>query len=266
MKPVCTLEVRRVSKVFRDDDGSAFHALRDVSLCLDAGECVGIVGQSGSGKSTLARLVSKRIEPTEGEIVLDGISRGKMSHKEMNAYFREVQMVFQSPYDTFSPRMTIEHYLMEPFLNYKICSKRVAREKARDLLEMVGLNARDAHKRPDEFSGGQLQRVVIARAVALDPKLIIFDEATSALDVTIQKQIIELIMRLKKENGFACMFITHDLALTEIICDRVFVMHEGALIEEVSMKKGLLRAEHPHTRKLMHIAQRLCLKEECKRA
>ncbi len=258
MKEVCTLEVNHISKIYRDDGGE-FHALRDINLSVHAGECVGIVGQSGSGKSTLARLVSKRIEPTEGEILLSGICRGKMNHRALNAYFKDVQMVFQSPFDTFSPRMTIGQYLMEPFLNYKICTKKEARDKAASLLEMVGLNARDLHKQPDEFSGGQLQRVVIARAVALRPKLIVFDEATSALDVTIQKQIIELIMRLRKDHGFACMFITHDLALTELICDRVFVLHEGVIIEEVCMASGFSRANHQHTQKLVYTAQNFSL-------
>ncbi|MBQ3443736.1 MAG: ABC transporter ATP-binding protein [Selenomonadaceae bacterium] len=225
------LEVQHVKKVF----GSKL-VLDDVSFTLDAGECLGIVGLSGGGKSTLAKIIARLIPSDGGKIFLCGED---ITHATGNDFYRNMQMIFQTPEDSFNPRRTLGASIAEPiknFLGKDNLSGRVA-----ELLEEVGLPAAYAERYPREVSGGECQRTAIARAISINPKLLICDEATSALDVTIQAQIIALIKKLCVERNIACLFITHDLALLTRLADRVLVLEEAHLktLDESKFKEAL---------------------------
>ena len=225
------LEVQHVKKVF----GSKL-VLDDVSFTLDAGECLGIVGLSGGGKSTLAKIIARLIPSDGGKIFLCGED---ITHATGNDFYRNMQMIFQTPEDSFNPRRTLGASIAEPiknFLGKDNLSGRVA-----ELLEEVGLPAAYAERYPREVSGGECQRAAIARAISINPKLLICDEATSALDVTIQAQIVALIKKLCVERNIACLFITHDLALLTRLADRVLVLEEAHLktLDESKFKEAL---------------------------
>ena len=225
------LEVQHVKKVF----GSKL-VLDDVSFTLDAGECFGIVGLSGGGKSTLAKIIARLIPSDGGKIFLCGED---ITHATGNDFYRNMQMIFQTPEDSFNPRRTLGASIAEPiknFLGKDNLSGRVA-----ELLEEVGLPAAYAERYPREVSGGECQRAAIARAISINPKLLICDEATSALDVTIQAQIVALIKKLCVERNIACLFITHDLALLTRLADRVLVLEEAHLktLDESKFKEAL---------------------------
>ena len=225
------LEVQHVKKVF----GNKL-VLDDVSFTLDAGECLGIVGLSGGGKSTLAKIIARLIPSDGGKIFLCGED---ITHATGNDFYRNMQMIFQTPEDSFNPRRTLGASIAEPiknFLGKDNLSGRVA-----ELLEEVGLPAAYAERYPREVSGGECQRTAIARAISINPKLLICDEATSALDVTIQAQIIALIKKLCVERNIACLFITHDLALLTRLADRVLVLEDAHLktLDESKFKEAL---------------------------
>ncbi|MBR0102166.1 MAG: ABC transporter ATP-binding protein [Selenomonadaceae bacterium] len=225
------LEVQHVKKVF----GNKL-VLDDVSFTLDAGECLGIVGLSGGGKSTLAKIIARLIPSDGGKIFLCGED---ITHATGNDFYRNMQMIFQTPEDSFNPRRTLGASIAEPiknFLGKDNLSGRVA-----ELLEEVGLPAAYAERYPREVSGGECQRAAIARAISINPKLLICDEATSALDVTIQAQIVVLIKKLCVERNIACLFITHDLALLTRLADRVLVLEEAHLktLDESKFKEAL---------------------------
>ncbi len=221
------LEVRHVKKSF---NGRA--VLDDINFSVDAGECVGIVGRSGCGKSTLAKIIARLIDYDSGEIFIDG----------------ELQMIFQMPEDSFNPRKTLGWSIAEPMKNrdFKNIPARVS-----DLLLEVGLPADYAKKYPHEVSGGECQRAAIARAISVNPKILICDEATSALDVTIQAQIINLLKKLCREKKIACLFITHDLNLLPKIADRVIVLHGGKIVDENSTAEIFKNAKSPFTKELI---------------
>ncbi|GAU76576.1 ABC transporter ATP-binding protein [Fusibacter sp. 3D3] len=245
------LEMKEIHKTFKGNTGENRQVLKAVNIEVKAGECVGIVGESGSGKSTLAKLIVHLIPATKGQIFFKGKDITCLSKKELKAYYRKVQMVFQEPLSTFSPKMKIGTYLSESFIHYENMKKSEAHKRALELLKMVGLCETYINKYPHELSGGELQRVVIARSIGINPDLIICDEATSALDVSLQKQIIELLMNFKKNNQFSTLFITHDLALAERLCDRTYVMYQGEIVEVLKGNDIVESAVNPYTRKLL---------------
>ena len=250
------LELRHVSKTFRTDDGREVRAVRDASLCVYPGESVALVGESGCGKSTIARMVTRLIDPTEGEIILCGRDTSKLEGKALRDLYRDVQMVFQDPYSVFSPRMSVGTFLGEGLVHHGIMTRAEATEEAKKLLELVELPAELMDRMPHQLSGGQLQRVVVARAVSIRPKVLMLDEATSALDVSVQKQVLALLMRLREEYKLTYLFIGHDLAVVRTIADRIAVMYAGCIVEELPSAK-LDCACHPYTKKLLAAVPRI---------
>ncbi len=205
--------------------------MEDISFSLEPGECLGIVGESGSGKSTVAMMLTHLTEVTDGEIFLQGKDITSLKGRQLREIYREIQMVFQTPAGSFDPRCTLGDGIGESLRNMGI-SKKETRERVEKLLLTCGLSPEYADRYPHQISGGECQRAAIARALAVEPKVLICDEATSALDVTVQKQIMELLIKLKKENQLSFLFICHDLALIQMFCDRVIVMHDGHMEEE----------------------------------
>ncbi|MCE0494972.1 ABC transporter ATP-binding protein [Vibrio salinus] len=232
-----------------EKNGRRIPVLKDINLDIHAGSSIGIVGESGSGKSTLARLICRIHQPDCGQVLLHGKDIGSVKMKD---YYRQVQMVFQDPLASFPPRMKVKAYLLEPFYNFRMLDGRDPGALATSLLARVGLPDTVLSRYPNQLSGGQLQRIVFARATAVHPSLLICDEATSALDATVQKQVLDVYHDLKKEMGFACLFITHDLALAETVCDTVHVMDNGRIVETLVTGNLAEEASHPTTRRLIH--------------
>ena len=252
------LEVKNIKTHFPIQKGSFFSktvatvkAVDGVSLTLKQGEVLGLVGESGCGKSTLGRSILRLIEPTSGEIVFDGKEISSMDPKALRKERPQFQMIFQDPYASLDPRMTVFDTLSEPLLFHKIVSKDEVENEVQRLMKMVGLAPRFIHKYPHEFSGGQRQRIAIARALALRPKLIIADEPVSALDVSIQSQILNLLMDLRKELNLTMIFISHDLGVVKYLCDRVAVMYLGKIIELASSDELYANPLHPYTKALL---------------
>ncbi|MBX6322988.1 MAG: dipeptide ABC transporter ATP-binding protein [Rhodospirillaceae bacterium] len=246
------LEARGLTKHFpaRDRRG-VVHAVEDVSFVLRRGETLGIVGESGCGKSTLARLVLRLIEPTAGTVRFDGVDLRRLSASALRARRREMQLIFQDPYAALDPRFTIGASIAEPLAIHRIGTPQSRRAKVNELLGLVGLEPEAAGRYPHEFSGGQRQRIVIARAIALEPKLVIADEPVSALDVSIQSQILNLLADLKQRLGLSYIFISHDLAVVEHISDRVAVMYLGRIVETGPVERLFARPAHPYTQALL---------------
>lgn len=250
------LEVKNLSKSFPIKGGfwgkpkGYVKAVSQVSLTLAPGEILGIVGESGCGKSTLGRTILKLLEPDEGAILFGGKDITHLSSSQMRPLRRQMQIIFQDPYASLNPRMTIGNAIAEPLLVHEKLSRKERRKKAEGLLEIVGLSDQAYDKYPHEFSGGQRQRIGIARALALNPKLIIADEPVSALDVSIQAQIINLLSDLQKQFNLSILFIAHDLKVVEHICDRIIVMYLGKVMEVLDAK-DLENAKHPYSRSLL---------------
>lgn len=245
------LELKGIGKSFKDGKGTPFKAVHNISLTIKQGEWIGIVGESGCGKSTLARIICHLVAIDDGCMLFKGQDVTKLNKKSLKDYYKNLQMIFQDPLSTFSSRMRIGDYLSEPFINFNILKKKEAAQHAKELLELVGLPAYFTEKYPHELSGGQLQRVVIARAVGVKPDLIICDECTSALDVSIQQQVLQLLIELKQKIQFSNIFITHDLALAESVCDRIYVMHASEIVEVIESNHIVRDAQHPYTKKLI---------------
>jgi len=226
-------------------------AVDDVSLALMPGEILAIVGESGCGKSTVGRLLMRLIEPTAGQVWIDGEDVTKLGHAAMRRRRHKVQLIFQDPYASLNPRMTIGQTIAEPLMLHKVVPANQRRQRVAELLEMVGLRPEQANRYPHEFSGGQRQRVVIARALASEPRAIICDEAVSALDVSIQAQILNLLKDLQKRLGLALVFISHDLGVVKHIADRVAVMYLGKLVEIGTADMIFGAPRHPYTRALL---------------
>lgn len=223
------LEVEHLKKVFAHNRKS-FTALEDVSFKLERGECLGIVGESGSGKSTMAKMITRLLDITEGRVVLLGKDITNVKGRALRDVYREIQMVFQMPMESFDPRCTLGDGIGESLRNTGM-GRAETRRRVEELLVTCGLTPEFADRYPHEVSGGQCQRAAIARALAADPAILVCDEATSSLDVTVQKQVLELLIHLKKEKNLSFLLICHDLALVQQFCDKVLVLHQGRVME-----------------------------------
>ncbi len=226
-------------------------AVDGVSFNLGHGETLGIVGESGCGKSTMGRLVLRLLEPTEGSVLFDGVDIFALPKNEMRALRRKMQIVFQDPFASLNPRMTVGATVAEPFHIHNIGEKKDRADMAADILARVGITKDSLGRYPHEFSGGQRQRIGIARAVALNPKLVVCDEPVSALDVSIQAQVINLLMDIKEEFGMTYLFISHDLSVVERMCDRVAVMYLGKIMEAGPADEIYKSPIHPYTEALL---------------
>lgn len=230
-----------------------FKALKGVSLDIRAGECVGLVGESGSGKTTLGRAVLGLAPVTSGSITLEGKEIAHASRTERRDLARDIQVVFQDPYSSLNPSMSIEQILSEPLI-IRDWTKADANRRVRELLDSVGLPADAADRRPKEFSGGQRQRIAIARALALEPKLIVCDEPVSALDLTTQAKVLDLFLEIQERTGVAYLFISHDLAVVRHLSHRVAVMYQGEIVEWGDGEQVTSNPQHPYTKRLMMAA------------
>ena len=247
------LEVTDLLKVYRarGPGGAHFNAVDRVSLRVAKGETLGLVGESGCGKSTLSRCLMRLVEPTDGRIVFDGVDVRALNAKALRAFRRRMQIVHQDPYSSLDPLMRIDRILAAPLLHVLRMGRAAVESRLVQLLEEVGLNASHRLAYPHELSGGQRQRVAIARALSLDPEFIIADEPTSALDVSIQAQVLNLLLRLQREHGLAMLFISHDIALVAHMSDHIAVMQSGRFVETGVAADVVGRARHAYTRALL---------------
>ncbi|HEX3988788.1 MAG TPA: oligopeptide/dipeptide ABC transporter ATP-binding protein [Verrucomicrobiae bacterium] len=245
------LEVRNLKVHFRVKEGFV-KAVDDVSFTIQPGETLGLVGESGCGKTTLGRAIAKLVEPTGGSILLNGEDIAKLSGSELRARRRQLQMIFQDPYSSLDPRMTAGQSIGEALDIHRLARDAADRQRRIvQLLESVGLDAEHAARYPHEFSGGQRQRIGIARALAVEPRLIICDEPISALDVSVQAQIINLLQDLQKERGVAYLFVAHDLTVVEHISRRVMVMYLGKIVELGNASAVVQTPKHPYAQALI---------------
>ncbi len=227
------------------------HAVEDVSLRLRHGETLGVVGESGCGKSTLGRVILRLLAPTEGRIWLDGVDVAGLGPRQLRAARRDMQLIFQDVYASLDKRQKVGQIIAEPLTVHGVGDRKARRERVMELLGMVGLEPSAADQYPHEFSGGQRQRIGIARAIALSPKLVVADEPVSALDVSIQSQILNLLVDLRKQLGLSYLFISHDMAVVEHICNRVAVMYLGQIVETAPVEDLFSGPRHPYTRALL---------------
>ena len=246
-KKVPLLEVKNLGKDFVSKGSKGkktVHALSGISFTVYRGETFGLVGESGCGKTTAGRVINCLTKPTQGEVLFEGKDLFQMSKSEMKKVRREIQMIFQDPFASLDPRMTIGSIIEEPLLIHRIGSRDERREKVKKMLERVGLQPDYYHRYPHEFSGGQRQRIGIARALILNPKLVICDEPVSALDVSVQSQILNLLDDLQKELGLTYIFIAHGLSVVKHISDRVGVMYLGKMAEIVNAEQLFEKPAH----------------------
>jgi peptide/nickel transport system ATP-binding protein len=227
------------------------HAVDGVSFAIYEGETLGLVGESGCGKSTVGRLLLRLIEPSGGSIMVDGADVSQMSKAEMRPYRRQMQIIFQDPFSSLNPRMSAGDIVGEPLMVHGLARGKDRTERVAALFERVGLRPAQMRNFPHEFSGGQRQRICIARALGVGPKLIVADEPTSALDVSVQAQVLELLLELQQTLGLAYLFISHDMAVVERVSHRVAVMHAGRIVELGPRRAVLGDPRHPYTRTLL---------------
>ncbi len=257
MAETLLLEVKHLKKHFPIKGGvfsktiGYVYAVDDINFTLAKGETLGLVGESGCGKSTTGRTILRLIEPTDGAIYFEGQDITSLDKSAMRALRREMQIIFQDPYASLNPRMTVGSIIGEPLEIHKIAKGSEKEERVASLLQKVGLRAEDMRKYPHEFSGGQRQRIGIARALALNPKLIVCDEPVSALDVSIQAQVINLLEDLQAEFGLSYLFIAHNLNVVEHISNRVAVMYLGQIVELASDEELYKNPQHPYTEALL---------------
>jgi ABC-type oligopeptide transport system ATPase subunit len=226
-------------------------AVDDVEFEIKRGQVLGLVGESGSGKTTLGRSILRLIEPSEGEVYFEGQDILRLSPRDFRMIRRRMQIVFQDPYATLNPRMQIKQIIAEPLLFHKMVPPKKVTSRVIELLAQVGMEAYFMYRYPHEFSGGQRQRVAIARALSMEPDFIVADEPVSALDVSVQAQIINILLRLQKKMKLTILFISHDLAVVESIADRIAVMREGKIVEEAGTDYLIRYPHHPYTKSLL---------------
>ncbi len=264
-KPVATsdvplLEVNNLVKYFPIRGGllsrvvANVKAVSDISFKIAKGEVLGLVGESGSGKTTAGRALLRLIEPTSGEVKFNGVDVVKLSKTEMREYRKEMQIIFQDPFASLNPRMTVGDIIGEALLIHNLAKGQARVDRVADLLKRVGLSPDHMRRYPHEFSGGQRQRIGIARALAVDPKFIVADEPVSALDVSIQAQVVNLLEDLQRDLDLTLLFIAHDLGVVEYICDRVVVMYLGKIMEVAPSRELYTNPKHPYTEALLSAA------------
>jgi oligopeptide transport system ATP-binding protein len=250
------LEVRNLQKYFRVRSGfmgkkGTVKAVDGVTLTVEAGKTLGLVGESGCGKSTTGRTIMRLLEATEGEVLFEGKNVTEMNARELKAFRKEVQFIFQDPYASLNPRFTVGELVGEPLAIHRMGNKKEREARVKELLDIVGLNPEHINRYAHEFSGGQRQRIGIARALALQPKLIICDEPVSALDVSIQAQVLNLLAKLQEDFGVAYLFIAHDLSVVQHISDDVAVMYLGKIVERSDWRGLYDTPNHPYTQSLL---------------
>ena len=248
MQPI--LKIDNLTKVFTRKGQPDFTAVNHISFAVEPGQCLGIIGESGSGKSTAVNMITRLIDPTEGQIVLDGQDITRLKSRQLQTAYRKMQMVFQTPTESFDPRHTLGDGVGESLRNFGH-SRSTVRQQVAQLLEQCGLPPEFAKRYPHQVSGGQCQRAAIARAIAIQPKLLICDEATSALDVTIQTEILALLSDLRRELNLSILFICHDIALVQQFCERVLVMYKGRIVEEGVPDEVIRNPQNDYTKRLI---------------
>ena len=246
----CLMSIEHITKEFTVSDGNVLRACNDISIEIPRGKTTAIVGESGCGKSTLVKTIMGIHEPTSGRVMFHGQDITKLSDKEKRQNYRHIQMVFQDPATAFNPKMKVKDIICEPLRSFGIISKGEVEQRAKELLRQVDLPQDFANRYPHSMSGGQRQRVGIARALALEPEVIVCDEATSALDVSVQDSIIKLLVKLQQEKGITYIFICHDLALVSLFSHKVVVMQKGRVMEQLPGDK-LADSKHPYTKELL---------------
>ena len=244
------LEVRNLKKYFKAKTGW-LHAVDDINFILDEGKTLGVVGESGCGKTTLGRVILRLIDPTGGQVFLEGKDVSNPTRNELDDLRDKVQIIFQDPYSSLNPRMSVSETIMEPLILKGGMRKAEMLKETRKLMDTVGLATRFENSYPHELDGGRRQRIGIARALALQPKLIVCDEPVSALDVSIQAQIINLLLDLQEERGLAYIFVTHDLSVVKYISDDIMVMYLGQMVEKASSDELFAKPLHPYTQALL---------------
>jgi oligopeptide/dipeptide ABC transporter ATP-binding protein len=244
------LEIKDLKKYFFYKN-QPLKAVDELSLTILEGETVGLVGESGCGKSTAGKTIIRLLDPTEGEVLYNGTNIYELNKAGLKKLRKEVQIIFQDPYASLNPRMTVEDIIAEPLDIHGVLKGKKRRERVVELLELVGLNPEHLHRFPHEFSGGQMQRIGIARALALNPKFIVCDEPISALDVSVQAQIVNLLKSLQEKLGLTYLFIAHDLSMVKYISDRVLVMYLGHMVELTDSDSLYQEPMHPYTQALL---------------
>lgn len=245
------LEVRNLKKHFNTPKG-LLHAVDGVNFSIEKGKTLGVVGESGCGKSTTGRVILRLLEATDGEILFEGKNIRDFSKEEMRRLREEMQIIFQDPFASLNPRMTVSEIIGEPLIIHKICkNKAEIRERVKELMDTVGLSQRLINTYPHELDGGRRQRIGIARALALNPKFIVCDEPVSALDVSIQAQVLNLMQDLQNKLGLTYIFITHDLSVVKHFSDDIAVMYLGQLVEKAPASKLFKNPTHPYTKALL---------------
>jgi ABC-type glutathione transport system ATPase component len=252
------LEIRNLTKtfplgesVFGGSTKAEVRAVDDVSFDIEPGETLGLVGESGSGKSTLGRLILRLIEPTSGNISFEGCDLLAASHSDMRRYRRDMQIIFQDPFGSLDPRMSVEDVVAEPLIIHEAMSSPSRRQRVNELLRVVGLDESAVRRFPHEFSGGQRQRIGIARALALRPKFIVADEPVSALDVSVGAQIVNLMAQLQREFGLTYLFISHSMPVVRYLATRIAVMYRGKIVEIGTSQQITTHPRHSYTRNLL---------------
>ena len=251
------LEVKELRKSFRVSDplGRApgrLVAVNNISFAINRGETLGLVGESGCGKSTAGKLILQLIKPDSGQVLFAGEDLARLSPRQLRPFRRRIQMIFQDPFSSLNPRMTIGTILSEPLLIHRLTPAQKIRDRVIELLEKVGLSADHEQRYPHEFSGGQRQRIGIARALAVEPELIIADEPVSALDLSVQAQILNLLQEIQREHSLSYLFIAHDLAVVEHMSDRIAVMYLGKIVELSGAEELYRQPRHPYTEALLN--------------